>query len=647
MKPRAAIYFCAMSALILAGCFKPSDPKLGVKEVDGVPILWEYGIPYFTRFPITDHKQLDLAGTWKFQPDPKDQGVAEKWFDPTFDDREWFDHPVPGSWNVQKPEWLNYVGAGWYRKRFTAPRDFSGRFNRLILDGVSFQGDVYLNGKFAGSHSGGFTRWNLEVSGLLNYGGENLLAIKVDNRRSWDTLPPIVHERGPLGWWPYGGIHRLAMIESGPMITVCKLAAFTDHRGALTLQGGVYNHFDRDLRPIVTVSLYDLAGNPVANLLYEEPLIYAQEVWAFKLDREIENIQPWSPDAPGNRYRLQVRVIYPDDREDQSVEIGFRKFEVKGSALYLNGRPFYIKGVNRHEDDPQTGRVQTDARIAEDLKLLRELHANLVRTSHYPNDPRFLDACDREGILVMEEISLHQVGWEYKGIRAAEHEPLFLNASRELMETIERDRNHPALAIYSLGDESFTFFPSIRVLHRRLYDLAKRFDNDRPVTMAIVTVPRKVTPWLEMTAGIGDLISVNEYFGWYYGEFSQLGPFLDSLHKKWPDKPIIISELGAEGVPGAKPGKLYPIGYGQSRDFTLEGQTRFYQEQLKIVKGKAFIKGVIPWVLADHRDDKRPKSAVPLMNTKGLLTYDRQKKPAFDLVSEFFQSWNPDSSSEK
>jgi len=640
---RWKFFIAGMLWSILAfGCFQPSDQKLGITEVEGVPILWEYGIPYFTRFQQTDHLLLDLAGIWKFKPDPQDQGIKDKWFQPDLDDTDWFDHPVPGSWNVQKPEWIDYVGAGWYRKRFVVQKNFSGRFNRLVLDGVAFRGDVYLNGKFLASHSGGFSRWNLDVSDLLNYGAENFLAIRVDNRRSWDELPPLVHENGPLGFWPYGGIHRLVMIESGPQISVGKLSVSTDHTGGINLQVAIYNHLEQAAKPMVAVYLEDLEGDPVAELLVAKAQIFAKEVRVFKVEQKIDGLKPWSPEEPENRYRLVVEVGLPEGAEKQSLEIGFRNFEIRGANFYFNGRPFYLRGINRHEDDPKTGQAQTDERIAEDLDLLRQLNANLVRTSHYPDDPRFLDACDQKGLLVLEEISLHQVGWEYPGVRAAEKEPLFINAGRELLETIERDRNHPSLVMYSLGDESFTFFPSIRILHQRLDYLAKRFDHERPITMAVVTVPYRITPWLEMTAGVLDVISINEYYGWYYGELNQLSAFLDSVHKKWPDKPIIISELGAEGIIGRKPGELYPIGYGKERDFTEEYQLKFYREQLATIKSKPYISGIIPWCFADFRDDKRPQSAAPMMNTKGVLTYDRKKKQVFALLAEFYKNYQGD-----
>jgi len=634
-KEMKQFFIIILAILLQLSCYQVNDEGLGVKEINGIPVLFEYGIPYFTRFQRTDHFQLNLSGAWKFKIDPEDKGVSERWFEPGIDDKDWFEHPVPGSWNVQKKEWLDYVGAGWYRRRFIVPKEFSERFNRLTLDGVSFKADVYLNGKFLGSHSGGFSRFNFDVSEQLNYGAENFLAIRVDNRRDWDSLPPKIYEKGPLGWWAYGGIHHQVLVESGPMITVCKLAVNAEHTGRINLQAAVYNHKAENSQPMVFIGLEDLAGNPVADLLYQETLIPGKELWAFKIERSVENIKPWSPEEP-NFYRLRVRITAGDGAEDQTIDIGFRTFEIKSNKIYFNGKPFYIRGINRHEDDPETGRYQSDARIQKDIELIHQLDANLIRTSHYPNDPRFLDACDKEGILVMEEISLHQVGWCLKGVNTARKSALFYNAGRELIQTIERDRNHPSLVMYSLGDESFTFIPTIRILHRRLYELAKRFDREKPVTLAIVTVPYRITPWLEMTAGIGDIISVNEYYGWYYGDISQLSAFLDSLYKKWPHKPIIISEMGAEGIIGKDDGKLYPIGYGKARDFSEDYQLKFYKEQLSAIKSKPYISGVIPWVFADHRDDKRPKSSIPLMNTKGVLTYDRKKKKVFNLLSEFF-----------
>jgi beta-glucuronidase len=630
---RAKFVLAALAAL--AGCGEPLS--LDVAEIDGVPVLMQNGMPCFTRFNRTDHLLHDLAGTWKFKPDPADVGGRERWFAPGLDDSTWYKHPVPGSWNAQRPEWLAYTGAGWYRRSFHAPEEMAGRFNRLVFDGVSFRADLYLNGQFLARHSGGFTQWSVDVSDKLDYGGENLVALRVDNRRDFDSLPPLIAAGRPLGFWAYGGIQRRAELESGPETTLCKLAVDADAHGLLEGAGVIYRHGRGEVDANVTVRLLDLGGAELRLLLTWPVKIGPTGIAAFRFKYRLPGARLWSPRTPENRYRVEVEVVEPRGRERQEVEIGFRSFEFRGTQALLNGEPVFIRGVNRHEDDPRLGLVQTPARIREDMELLHRLHANLVRTAHYPDDPRWLDACDREGIMVMTEIPLYQAAWSRKSLRAVRRPELRRQAAIELLEMIERDRNHPAVVIWGLGNECFSFFPSVRGLYRDLYDTAKRFDPHRPAAFTVFTLPYRLTPLFEISAGVGDAIFLNEYFGWYFGEPADIGPVLERFHRKWPEKAIVISEMGGGAVRGLKPGgRLFPVGFGNARDYSEEFQDAIYREQLPLLKAKPYVAGVIPWVFADFRDDKRVDAPIPNFNLKGLLTYDRHPKQAFKTVAEFF-----------
>jgi len=131
---------------------------------------------------------------------------------------------------------------------------------------------------------------------------------------------------------------------------------------------------------------------------------------------------------------------------------------------------------------------------------------------------------------------------------------------------------------------------------------------------------------------------VNQYLGWYFRKPEELDGLLEKIHMKWPDKPVIISEMGGSSVKGLAPGdKTYPVGYGNSRDYSENFQLNIYRVQLPILKSKPYVVGVMPWVFADFRDDKRPHAPIPNMNLKGLLTYDRRKKQVYSLVAEFFK----------
>ena len=606
--------------------------EIGIRIINGIPVLIENGIPYFTRFQHTDHTIIDLSGTWKFKPDPNEQGEKEKWFNLAFDDSGWLEQKVPGCWNLLSPKLLSYQGVGWYRRWFFVPEKFSARFNRLVLDGVAYRAKVYLNGKLVGSHSGGFSRWSLDITDHLNYGAKNLLAICVDNRREFTSLPPLIKKHGPLGWWTYGGINRLVQIESSPKTTICKLAVETDHLGSIQVKGVVFSRNRTDEQAKILIQLKDLKGRLIKKLFSKQISIRENGFGTFELADKINGVAPWSPSTPQNRYLFEIIVQSPSGREKQALEIGFRKFEFKNQRAYLNGKEIFLRGINRHEDAPESGAYQSDERIAQDMALLKELHINFMRPAHYPNDPRWLDACDRAGILITEEIPLYQVGGSPSSYFASMSKKLFIDSARQLIETIERDRNHPCLVIWSVGNENQTIFYAIKHLLKKLYSTAKFIDPSRPITFALLSTP----PFLEKSAGIADVIFINEYFGWYIGKVEDVSGYLDSLHKKFPQKPIVVSEFGAGAVIGKSPEKLYSVGIVK-RDFTEEYQAYFHQKQFEIILSKPYVVGTMPWIFADFRDDKRPHNPIVNFNLKGLVNYQRQKKKAFEVVSRIYQ----------
>lgn len=657
----------ALAALLAASAFAaaPVPADYEIREVDGIPYLFMNGIPYFTRFQETDHRILDLAGAWKFKADPEDRGLAEKWFVSELNEVDWKDHPLPGSWQAVFPELVEYLGVGWYRRRFTVPAEFAGKFNRLVLDGAGFHTRVFLNGEEIGRHSGNYTRWSLDVSARLRYGQENLLVLRIDNLLTYSDVPPRLWAGSRLGWWEYAGIGRLVQLESSPAQTVCKLAVTAEPTaegdGRLSLQGLAYNASEEPARAELVVRLSDLEHD---TMLLFPPMgleLPAQDVAAFRLEGILPGVKLWSPDTPGNRYRLTLALSGPAGAERQALEIGFRKFEVQGTQLLLNGKPYYIRGINRHEDDPQTALYQSEARMDEDIAWLKELQVNHLRLAHYPNDPRWLDRMDRAGFTICEEIPLYQAGMGFTkfgeafflGAREKEKPPagverrsawsllhqqaderLIQNAIQQELETIERDRNHPSVVMWSVGNENMTlrFFPSSREMHRRVIAAVRRFDPDRPVTFAVITSIAHLSPRFEGAADLADVISVNEYYGWYYGDMSEAGPYFDRLHRKWPDKPILISEFGADAIPG----RHAPAGAVPEK-FTEEYQVRMLEQVWSEIAKRDFLVGGMPWVFADFRvgwfGDLHPTYH---MNEKGVLTYSREPKAGYEALKKIY-----------
>jgi beta-glucuronidase len=648
--------------IILSTCGEGSgtgEVLFEVREVEGEPYLWEYGMPYFSRFQETDHLMLDLSGTWRFKPDPEDKGRQERWWGSGYDDSSWFAHPVPGVWNVQKPEWLDYTGPGWYRRVFFVPELFQGRFNRLVIEGICFHAEVWINGKFLGQHNGGYTEFSLDISRQLNYGGKNVLSIRVDNVLGMKDVPPRTWIGGRLGWLEYAGIHRGIRIESSPEATVFKLAVQAlpdkDGLGDFFAKVFVFNHSPsiQDVR--IALIIQDETGRrPLKLFPPQRKKLPGGAVGLFSFSGRVFGIKPWSPAHPGNLYNLVVGLSSDSGAEEQSFQIGFRRVEVKGTWLLLNDLAYYIRGINRHEDDPATGLYEQDDLIKQDMEMLKELGVNHVRPAHHPSDPRFLDACDRVGITLTEEIPLYQASlglykwfdakflkhrddlpwadWGDRGMLSQINDPdLIENATQQLIEMIEHDRNHPSIIMWSLGNENMSFLPRSRIIFEHLYQTARRFDPDRPVTFAIITFPL-LSPALERTADIGDLIMVNEYIGWYIGEVDDLRAYLEKLHARYPDKAILISEFGAGAEPGRHDEKVLP------EKFSEEFQAHLLKATWEVILEKPYVIGGMPWCFADFRcaqwDESHP---VPLMNLKGVVDYNRKKKLAFDTLKEIYQ----------
>jgi beta-glucuronidase len=382
--------------------------------------------------------------------------------------------------------------------------------------------------------------------------------------------------------------------------------------------------------------------------------IEAGAVEVFLFSGRVFGIEPWSPDHPENLYNLVVGVRSGDEEEQQSIKIGFRKVEVKGAQLLLNGKPYYIKGINRHEDDPVTGLSERAETISKDMELLKELGVNHIRPAHHPSDSRFLDACDEAGITITEEIPLYQASlgpykwfdakflkdrddlpWADRGdigMMSQIYDPdVVKNAMRQLLEMIERDRNHPSIIMWSLGNENMSFMARSRTIFEYLYSTARHFDPERPVTFAIITFP-VLSPAFEKTADIADLIMVNEYMGWYYGEVHDLAGYLDELHARFPDKPILLSEFGAGAKSGQHDSQTMP------KKFSEEFQAKLLKDTWDVLLEKPYVIGGMPWLYADFRCSQWGKDhPVPMMNLKGVVDHDRNKKLGFEALKEIYE----------
>jgi len=650
-----------------AGSPVGADPSLygddwRIERAGKTPYLVQNGMPAFGRF-TTDRPRVNLDGKWKFKLD-NGKGI------PAADESGWMPINTPGVWNYLRPDLLNYIGPAWYMKTFSVPPEWKGRDIRLYFGGVNMRCRVWLNSSLLGGHEGGYTPFSFDATNHVVYDGPNYLLAQVDNRLTFESVPPANYEGSRMGWWEYGGIHREVYLEALPSVAVFKIHAQTaplkDNRWAVKATA-LFR--DRRANPgpegvaveglLADDTSLEAEPNPIV-LRPAETFSGPKGIWGITFEGEMENPKLWSPETPSNGYLFHVNVRMPagdegGESEFAEARFGVRKFEARPNGLFLNNKPYYIRGINRHEDDPETGLAETEYTMRRDIDLLKQLKVNHMRTAHYPNDPRWYDLTDREGIGITEEIPLYQAGVGFTiwlRDKAQRHQntgklrflktgpwqfeapQLVRNASLTLIEMIERDINHPSILAWSIGNENWTLGAKPRKTYEALKQVAGEFDPDRPVTFALLTMP-EISERMEQTADIADFISINEYFGWYFGKVEELPPFLVKMHRRFPDRPMIVSEFGADAVMDLS--KVRPGRRDGQGTFHPEDQAKLIADQWAYIRSLPFMSGAMVWVLSDFRCGWfKEEHPTPYFNGKGVLTYDREPKASFFVLRDIY-----------
>jgi beta-galactosidase len=306
-----------------------------------------------------------------------------------------------------------------------------------------------------------------------------------------------------------------------------------------------------------------------------------------------------------------------DDRgltiDDITERFGYRWFSFDPDLGFsLNGRRMRLQGVNRHQDRYGYGNALSNELHRFDMAMIKSLGANFVRLAHYPQDPAVLEACDSLGLLVWEEIPV---------VTSVGKEAFAANARTMLIEMITQHFNHPSIIIWGLMNETMRSQPEDEIhwtvdLCRELHTMAKRLDPSRKTAQA--QFGDRGTDILAIT----DIRGWNRYFGWYYGEFSEFGPFLDADRQKAPGQVIMVSEYGADNLRGYHSERPMPS------DFTEEWALALHKSTWQQIVDRPYIAGSAVWNMFDFASDEKTGND-PRINQKGLATFDRKPKDAF------------------
>jgi beta-glucuronidase len=586
--------------------------------------------PAVEPLQVYTRSSISLNGEWKIIVDPYETGYynyrqqpydeqknswregfyADKKMENSYDLIEYnFDKSpslnVPGDWNTHNPHFFYYEGTIWYRKVFDTPQMKSGERLFLYFGAVNYRADVYLNGKKLGVHTGGFTPFHFEITGMLRE-KTNSLVVKVDNKRIKEGVPTVNTD-----WWNYGGITRDVKLIILPAAFIRDYFINLESVQSRKVSGFVITDPVKSGEKI-TISLPELGINTTT--ITNEKGIAEFTFLAKKLI-------PWSPENP-ELYKIMI-TLGVDTLKDI---IGLRTIKTSGKQILLNDQPVFLKGISIHDEYAVEGggRVNSAWKAEKLLSWAKELGCNFVRLAHYPHSEDMVRIAEKMGIMVWSEIPVY---WTID----FENEATFNNAANQLAENILRDRNRANIIIWSLANE--TPVNEQRTLFiTRLADITRNLDNTRLIsaalekhylndTLAVVEDP---------LASILDVVSFNEYIGWYDGLPDKC------LRIKWHipyDKPIIISEFGG----GAK----YGLRGDRLNRWTEDFQEDLYIKTLIMIKQINGLCGISPWILADFRSPRRPLASIQDgFNRKGLLSEKGEKKKAFYILQKFYQNTN-------
>jgi len=562
---------------------------------------------------IDGRKTIPLNGSWDMIIDPAGVGDwrqiwLEKKPEKKTDFVEYsFDGgpkvQVPGDFNTQMPELTYEEGTVWYRKIFNYQKNGSRRIF-LHFGAVNYITDTYLNGKLLGSHEGGFTPFQFELTGLLNE-GRNSIVIKVNNQRLKDGVPSLGYD-----WFNYGGITRdVNLVETANtfiedyFIQLGK-HSFKEVNGWIKLNG----------------------PGGAENLHIKIPELHLDKTFKSGNDglamiRFSAGFQLWSP---GNPKRYQV--IIESETDTITDDIGFRNIEAKGTQILLNGKPIFIKAVNIHEEKPmKAGRSNSESDAAIVLGWAKELGCNLVRLAHYPHNEHMVKLAEKMGLMVWDEIPV------YQQIQFASPE-VNKKMNQMMKEMIRRDRNRCGVVIWSLSNETN---PSPE-RDRSLIDLSKQcrlLDSTRLVTSVINDQSYKnntIHVW-DSLYQFFDIMCINEYLGWYV---PWQGKPLDTKWQLDVQKPIIISEFGGEAKFGSN-----GTPKDEASSWSEEYQEQIYKDQVDLFGVTPNLAGVCAWILFDYRSPTRLHPVYQQgYNRKGLLSELGEKKKAWFVLNHYYKS---------
>ena len=473
-----------------------------------------YFIPYHEK---SDDRMLSLNGDWQFRWTKTPEERIQDFYRTDYDASSWVTFPVPANWEVNgygtpiyisagypfkidppyvmrepKHDWTTYVErnpTGQYRRTFTLPADWQDGQTFLRFEGIMSAFYVWVNGQWVGYSQGSMEPSEFNVTKYLQH-GRNQISVEVYKYSDGSYLED-------QDFWRFGGIHRDILLYHTPDVRIRDVAVRSlplspsEWKGSWVLQinpqFSVYNGETAEGYRLVA-TLFD-GNSPVCcdSVATDEVLDLAHKAARMnewypqrghrkfnRMEMKVNNPRLWNAEEP-NLYTLLMELKDAEGRTVERVtqQVGFRQINIRGGQLLINGQPIKIRGVNRHEHDPYRGRVMTEELMLKDLRLMKKANINAVRLAHYPNCPRWYELCDSMGMYVMDEADCETHGLRGTLASTPDWADAFMDRAVRMA---ERDKNHPCVIFWSLGNES-GYGPNHAAMSAWLHE----FDPTRPV----------------------------------------------------------------------------------------------------------------------------------------------------------------------
>ena len=653
-----------------------AEPTLKILDVCGIEVPFQNNKPLPT-FEMQNRSRYNLAGEWRRQRVPRPwpdeatsaatfilrdqagisliESKSDNRFKLDYDDSNWETRNIPfpdNNFNEYPVRPDFYQDLVWYRKSFVVnDPSIANLIVRLNFLSVNYMADVWVNGVWVGYHEGGYTPFSFDITPFLNIGGNNVIAVRVDNP-AWGTtkysIPNI-----PSDWYNYTGIiHDVYLEFVNPVSIVRSDITPLDINGEIKTKIVLQNMKLSSANITASVQVFDLnydetniGKEDIWNMLGQESVLLGQKefssymdfgtVCAFETKLQIENPRLWTHKNP-NLYVMKVTLYDGGAKTDEYyTQFGIRTVKTVGPKFLFNDRLMYLPGVARHEDHPDYGRSLPREQILADMKIVKSLNAKLLRTAHYPNHYYTYLIADRLGISTKEEIPVFwfndSESWRIQNEVRQIHKQMF-------REMVYKDYNRPSVIIWSLSNECKDITGRLAFNEMMTRDHADNYEDGRLITQsAAADSPGASDP----TIAPLDLASWTIYFGIFYGKNgAYYGPsfnFLRDARTAFPNKPILCTEYG----------------YWSSEDgSTADKQVTVFSDMMNVFKifaltnvdgseNKAFgsLMSAVWWTVFDWYRMDNPGG----FQSMGLYTMQRISKPiANSLSATYLPYYNQD-----